>query len=988
MPAKSPRAHRARRPLTLLLALGALLTLAPRAHAHAFHPVRDAQDEALRQLLPPAPAAPAPVAVPVDALAQKRLYIANDDHTDYEWSLTDAGYTLALPNMLDDYMDQAEATAADPADRRGRFNCDGTVWVYDYERTRSAAQVQRLWDHVRAGDITVPINTCVQLWGAMPAEAVVRGMYYAGQLERRENVRFPLIVPMENQTLPGGVVSLWAGAGARYSWKGICQCASFINAYDRPREIYRFTGPDGQSVLMKWNSMWDGNQSLGGYAEARDPYHAVAYMDTDPGFLSRWPWPVAAAFGYGWDDAQSYTRLFLDAARDLTNSNRRVIVSNEVDFFQDFETNYGASLPAYGAAFGNEWELFDASLAVVTARMKRGVEKLRTAEAMATLVSLHDPTLMSGLTAARDSMNLACALYYEHSWGPGPGVNEATREAWQRRIERALTSYVDTLQARSLRRLGALVPGGTGVERHVVFNPLSWSRTDAVDLPAATPEPRHVVDVATGTEVPSQTVTVGGVPRLRILASQVPSVGYRVYEVRAGAGASFPAAATVNGATLDNGTYAVTLGGRGQLTSVVDHKDGDRQLVATGASALDLGSGSGTVSVLSSGPVSVTLRVVAGGTPAHEASMTLYAGGVDRVDYDGYVTQNFGNKVQYTSSFNYTSPATRHEEVGMVARAKRLSEGGDYADQNTRTEWLTMNHFVDMGDATRGVTLSASECPYFQLGASTHFTLDGTSNVLRTLVGMQDQGVGSGVTNQGGETRFDAHYALRTRGAYDQASAMRFSLEHQDPLVAWPATGPASSGLAGDTFSLVGIDSPSVLLWAIKPAEEGIASGVIVRAWNLAETPVATTLALTPYSLAGAEVTTHLETDLTPATVANGVLPVSFTRQQMRTWRLYPDTSTDVPPGVGGATLGFALHPNPVRGTDDAQLAFSLASRSHVRLTVHDLRGARVATLFDGALPAGRQTVAWSARGVRPGVYFARLEAAGRIERRRIVVLD
>ena len=51
-------------------------------------------------------------------------------------------------------------------------------------------------------------------------------MYYPGQLERRYDLRFRLAVAMENQTLPYGLGALWAGAGARYSWKGVCDCAT------------------------------------------------------------------------------------------------------------------------------------------------------------------------------------------------------------------------------------------------------------------------------------------------------------------------------------------------------------------------------------------------------------------------------------------------------------------------------------------------------------------------------------------------------------------------------------------------------------------------------------------------------------------------------------------------------------------------------------------------------------------------------------------
>ena len=50
-------------------------------------------------------------------------------------------------------------------------------------------------------------------------------------------MRFPLVAAMENQTLPGGLASLWAGAGARYSWRGVCGCASRTDWGPRPREI-------------------------------------------------------------------------------------------------------------------------------------------------------------------------------------------------------------------------------------------------------------------------------------------------------------------------------------------------------------------------------------------------------------------------------------------------------------------------------------------------------------------------------------------------------------------------------------------------------------------------------------------------------------------------------------------------------------------------------------------------------------------------------
>ncbi|MCI0628958.1 MAG: hypothetical protein L0387_46150 [Acidobacteria bacterium] len=64
----------------------------------------------------------------------------------------------------------------------------------------------------------MPLNALVSTYEGTRAEAALRGMYYAGRLERRFGIRFPLAIAMKNQTLPLGLGSLFAGAGARYSW--------------------------------------------------------------------------------------------------------------------------------------------------------------------------------------------------------------------------------------------------------------------------------------------------------------------------------------------------------------------------------------------------------------------------------------------------------------------------------------------------------------------------------------------------------------------------------------------------------------------------------------------------------------------------------------------------------------------------------------------------------------------------------------------------
>jgi len=112
-------------------------------------------------------------------------------------------------------------------------------------------------------------------------------------------------------------------------------------------------------------------------------------------------------------------------------------------------------------------------------------------------------------------------------------------------------------------------------------------------------------------------------------------------------------------------------------------------------------------------------------------------------------------------------------------------------------------------------------------------------------------------------------------------------MEHQNPLVAGVISG-ATPGLPGDAFSAVSIDNPNVLLWALKPAEEGMASGVIVRLWNLSDSPQSAVLELQPRGIASASETTHIETDLALQAVTPAGLAAAFAPQQLRTYRLFP----------------------------------------------------------------------------------------------------
>lgn len=850
-----------------------------------------------------------------------RIYLGEDDHTDFMWTADAETYERVFVEMLDHHLALAAQTADNESPYRHRFNCDGNHWLWSYERKKPAVEFERLMTRVADGTISAPLNALVSCYGGQPTEAVLRGMYYAGRLERRFGIRFKLAVAMENQTFPLGLASLWAGAGADFSWRGICGCASRMKNRElahRDHEIYWCAGPDGRRVLMKWHSfaLPGGSKRSGGYAEAFDPVKAIEFLDTDAPFLARYrpagadePYRVRAAFGFGWDALDRKTGEpylpnpkqypFVDhfhrIARASSNPERQVIVSNEEDFFRDFSAHYAERLPTESLTYGNEWDLYSASLAETSARVRRAVEGLRTAEALATVVSLQDPGLLPDRVSARDQAFQDLGLFWEHDWTADGPVTREARAEWQRKLATEIEDYVDTLRDDAASALSKIIAAPAGACRYFVFNPLGWVRTDAADLSYAGGDDVEVVDLTSGKSVEHQFIEDSGKRSLRILARDLPPVGYRIYEVRTGRAGTVAheLAAIADGRVLENSRVKLVLDSDGAITSLVDKREPDADLAASidGLKVNDFAAnqsgGHGPV-VQNAGPVSVTVRLTSDAGRNHVTRVTLYRDS-DRIDIVNEITENFGDVRHWSFSFNLASPQVHTEELGAILRLARKSEGGDYADRNARYDYATLNHFADITDGAgrRGVTLSNWDCAFMRLGRSSPDALDTKTAQLNVLSGGQVDGDQLGIRNQGGETHFLQRFALRPHRGYDAATAMRFALEHQNPLIAGQVTGTSEAPLREGAFSLVAIDDPRVLLWAIKPAEEGIDRGVIARVWNVADVS-STTQFHFGTRLVEARRTTHVETDLEPVSLdVRGVLSATLARQQLQTFRLF-----------------------------------------------------------------------------------------------------
>jgi alpha-mannosidase len=119
----------------------------------------------------------------------------------------------------------------------------------------------------------------------------------------------------------------------------------------------------------------------------------------------------------------------------------------------------------------------------------------------------------------------------------------------------------------------------------VVFNPLSWDRTDVakIKLPKGDETLYAVFDEA-GKEVPSQSVQIGRYEReMMFVAQSVPSMGYKTYQLKKQKPSGGSVGLAVSTEKLENQFFSVALDPKtGWLRSIVDKRNGKEVLSGQG----------------------------------------------------------------------------------------------------------------------------------------------------------------------------------------------------------------------------------------------------------------------------------------------------------------------------------------------------------------------------------------------------------------------
>ncbi|RLF04035.1 MAG: hypothetical protein DRK00_07595 [Thermoprotei archaeon] len=460
-----------------------------------------------------------------------------------QYSHHDLGYTDLPQNVLEEYASIydlivrfCEETADWPEDAKFRYQIEQVWSLLHYIRTRSRNEVERLMSLIRSGRLGVSALLGNEVTGLCGHEEIVRLVYPAFRLKRRYGI--PLKVAELND-VPGfswGLASVLAGSGIRFFAPLIPRWY-----YQPGRALYwdeEVVTPRGIPTAFWWESI-DGSRVLFWYQDIRFA-EDVGFLESYDKLLEKLPvlldaleedYPFNAILirisGGLRDNAPPSLRpCYIAREWNERWAYPRIIVSTLSDFFEYLENNYEHvldRLPVFrGEVPDTDYPVGATSLAQATALNRNSHDLVASAEKFATIayytVGLPYPYREYLERAYEHSL-----LYDEHTWGLLDPIGPAQEAS---RIEKELHAYkayalAHDVLVKSLNRIVDNIDLPESGYYIVVFNPLSWSRTDVVRVQLREPDPcGHPMFKATiGGEKPITVMKAGaaiGRPLIRL----------------------------------------------------------------------------------------------------------------------------------------------------------------------------------------------------------------------------------------------------------------------------------------------------------------------------------------------------------------------------------------------------------------------------------------------------------------------------------------
>lgn len=847
----------------------------------------------------------------------KTIYVIPSSH----WDLGFIAPPEEVLPRLKPHLDEVIANAK--ADQEFRWTIESAWQLREWlARTPDPKQVQELVDLINKGQIQLSAVYGSMHTEFMGAEALNRITYDMKAIEKQLGVKTDFAIMDDVPGFTSRLPQVLARSGVKYFVNGSNLFLFGGTSLTPGKMPFYWTAPDGSRVLT-----WQTQGRLGGYTEAMADY----YLDPDSlePYTKEHFYPkevegksrleimqngVDKLLAKYNDAKYPYDALMLLYLHDFISSNReakqllpavrewnaagrqpRIVVATPAEFFRHMESSYGKdSFPAFSGDYSGLWSEVKINSPVISANARWIQDHFPIAEAIWSLLTFRNFTSLP--TGNLDDTRLKLYKYDEHSGAAQIGWPKLMSRAEVDLQNREYAGYTST----GREDIQYLIDSGlqtlfaqkeSKAETLVVFNPLSWTRTDLATIKLRPgQEVSGVHDLAAGATLPVQRISESEVA---FLAKEVPPFGYRAYSVVVGKPA-LPLSSAGPSASLENSTYKLTLRhSDGALTSLLDKKLNQELVDSTSGKAANsllrwipaenLPAAWPDVRIAKeSGPVFSRLTVRRPGTLWPETQIVLTEG-IQKVRIQNTLDRD---KMPFVASNQAGEYYSFQFPVPFKGSASLWIEDGigfhqipeDYLP-GARTDAAAPLHSLVMtghiGGQETSITLSQTESFFVYLpglpGVKGPNTFLNTARP--TVMRKQDQGdtrdlgmVNFSTVEPGLPAVSTYSFSLRAnRGPLDAVASYRDGWEENVPLVVTQLDN--SMAPAADTGSFISIGADNVAQLAFKPSADGNPEHYTLRLQEIAGKSTDAKITTTLKVAAAAIVSMTEDEEIAPATV-------------------------------------------------------------------------------------------------------------------------
>jgi len=809
----------------------------------------------------------------------------------------DLGYTDTIENVLnryagfyDDILRFCRETDDWPDEAKYRYTAEGAWAMQHFIETRDKEDIEELGKYVKMNRIEIGALMGNEISALCSHEELVRLMYPSFRMARQFDGQIFTGSITDVPGLSWGLPTVMAGAGVKYFFAGLPTYfewgrndihtfwdESAVLRHGRP-DAFRWQGPDGKSVLVYYQS------SYGFFGDVTGPHSYKYVMDRLPGELENMqeqdtPFNVMRYIHNGVDNYPPDMKIS-EIVRQWNDkwAYPKLIVGTNTMFFEELEKQCSGIRTFRGELPDTDYVVGALSTAKETTINRLAHDALARAEKLATVASLavEMPYPADDIRRAYDDM----MLYDEHTWGKDYPAGKLQDWAWNEKSHYAYRAAGLTQQITnaSIQHLVNRIERKEDGHYIVVFNPLSFARTDIVRVPKFRGSGAEVYDLSSpgmGLEVcqyvdlagPQSAVPYAAYRHARgqfephelrdlvFVAKDVPPLGYKVFKLGGEASAGPSSNITVVSNMLENRFYKISIDPKtGGISSIYD-KQLKRELVDKDAphkvnqfvmrwmqSGKIEGSSDVTVQKGQAGPVcgSIVIKAQGAGCPQITQEITIYDQ-VKRIDFANRILKDSTplHEIYFAFPFKVDDPDFRYEGSNSVIKPFRDQFPG------SNTNYYTVQHWADVSDGQFGITLSPVESHLLEFGglwpnycSQAHHGIDppGFGADFVTSDQVIKGHMYAFVMSSNFRTNFQPvqqseilfRYSLTTHeGDWLQGHCARFGWSVANQFVVDDVHGKKDGPLAQDTMSLCSVDKPNVLLTTLKRAEDG--NGIIIR---------------------------------------------------------------------------------------------------------------------------------------------------------------